>query len=216
MAPSHRRHYFAHPRHPLLAGLAGYRCNACDIDVHEACADYFKEAVAFFAHPWHSLTLSRHIPSGAAGAGWVCDLCEEECAPGSFVYRCTRRSGDRSPLHPEHDLCMVPSSGHCSACHGGLPVWQYVCGGDCLVRLHITSVAPKPSCSTGRVIAKFLLKASFPCRGRRGKRRLGVAGAQCPGSSLHLTYLLPCRRRCSHRHARLLRWAGGPSRTPCM
>ncbi|PUZ72876.1 hypothetical protein GQ55_2G430700 [Panicum hallii var. hallii] len=188
MAPSHRRHYFAHLQHPLLrtqyggdsthvcdicrsqlAGLAGYRCNACDIDVREACAGYFKEAVAFFAHPWHSLTLSR-IP--AAGAGWACDLCEE-CAPGSFVYRCARCMFDvhplctmlpqtiRSALHPEHDLCMVPSSGHCSACHGDLPVWKYVCGGDCLIRLHIASVAPKPSSSSARVIAKFLLKASF-------------------------------------------------------
>ncbi|RLM84593.1 hypothetical protein C2845_PM04G32310 [Panicum miliaceum] len=177
MAPSHRRHYFAHPQHPLLrtqyggdsthvcdicrsqlAGLAGYRCNACDIDVHEACAGYFKEAVAFFAHPWHSLTLSR-IP--AAGAGWACDLCEEECAPGSFVYLCARCMFDvhplwtmlpqtiRSALHPEHDLCMVPSSGHCSACNGDLPVGQYVCGGDCLIS------------SSARVIARFLLKASF-------------------------------------------------------
>jgi hypothetical protein len=34
-----------------LAGLVGYRCNACNFDVHVACADYFKETVSFLAHP---------------------------------------------------------------------------------------------------------------------------------------------------------------------
>ncbi|CAN6206047.1 unnamed protein product [Urochloa humidicola] len=184
MAPSHGRHFFAHPQHPLLrtqygrdsghvcdicqsqlAGLAGYRCNACDIDVHEACAGYFKDSVAFFAHPWHSLTLSRIPASGAGIISWTCDLCEEECAPGSFVYRCVRCMFDvhplctmlpqvvRSPLHPGHELCMVPSSGQCSACHGDLPVWQYVCGGAgaraCLFRLHIACASGVPSASGG-------------------------------------------------------------------
>uniref|UniRef100_A0A0D9X1E4 Phorbol-ester/DAG-type domain-containing protein n=1 Tax=Leersia perrieri TaxID=77586 RepID=A0A0D9X1E4_9ORYZ len=60
--------HFAHPEHLLLktryvstsghvcdicgtklSGLVGYRCNACDFDIHEACADYFKETISFFA-----------------------------------------------------------------------------------------------------------------------------------------------------------------------
>ncbi|KAL6657612.1 hypothetical protein ACP70R_005392 [Stipagrostis hirtigluma subsp. patula] len=136
-----------------LAGLAGYRCNACDFDVHEACAGYFTETISFFAHPWHTLRLSR-MPSSCAG--WVCDLCGEDCPPGDFVYRCIRCNFDvhplctmlpqtvRSPLHPEHDLQMVPSSGECSACCADLPVWHYVCGGSCQLRLHIACVAGAP------------------------------------------------------------------------
>ena len=133
-----------------LAGRVGYRCNTCNLDIHEYCADSYKPTITFFAHPWHTLQLSR-IPR--SGVGWVCDLCREKCPPGSLVYRCidclfdvhprcTRRFPQtiRSSLHPEHDLRMVPSSGHvCGACGTGLPVWQYVCGG-CKVRFHIACV----------------------------------------------------------------------------
>ncbi|KAF8679324.1 hypothetical protein HU200_046108 [Digitaria exilis] len=191
MASCHRRHFFAHPEHPLLrtqyggdsdhacdicrsqlAGLAGYRCGACDIDVHETCADYFNDSIVFFAHPWHRLTLSR-IPGGAA-AEWTCDLCEEECAPGSFVYRCVRCMFDvhplckmlpqtvRSPLHPGRDLFMVPSAGQCSACHGDLPVWQYVCGGACFFRLHIACVAGAPGGSDNMLAGQCSAGAAQP------------------------------------------------------
>jgi hypothetical protein len=55
-----------------LAGLAGYLCNACDIDFHEACAGYFKEAVAFLiCDPWHGLTLSRIPAGGGTGIRWT-------------------------------------------------------------------------------------------------------------------------------------------------
>ncbi|CAL5061687.1 unnamed protein product [Urochloa decumbens] len=230
MAPSHGRHFFAHPQHPLvrthygrdsghvcdicrsqLAGFAGYRCNACDIDVHEACAGYFRESVAFFAHPWHSLTLSR-IP--AAGIiRWTCDLCEEECAPGSFVYRCVRCMFDvhplctmlpqtvRSPLHPGHDLCMVPSSGSCSACHGDLPVWQYVCGGAgaCLFRLHIACVSGVPSASAGDCMIadqSFYAGAAHHLGGFGGQTTAGsdysysTVAANKPGISTRLAKFL--------------------------
>ncbi|CAN6184541.1 unnamed protein product [Urochloa humidicola] len=130
-----------------LAGLIGYRCSACDFDIHEACADYFKESISFFAHPWHTLTLTR-MPKSCVG--WICDLCREECPPGNFVYRCVRCMFDvhplctmlpqtiRSLLHKAHDLCMTPATtGHCcSACNKGLAVWQYRCG-FCGLKLHI-------------------------------------------------------------------------------
>ncbi|CAN6184517.1 unnamed protein product [Urochloa humidicola] len=230
MAPSHGRHFFAHPQHPLqrtqygrdsthvcdicrsqLAGLAGYRCNACDIDVHEACAGYFKESVAFFAHPWHSLTLSR-IPSGA-GAGiisWTCDLCEEECAPGSFVYRYVRCMFDvhplctmlpqmvRSPLHPGHDLCMVPSSGSCSACHGDLPVWQYVCGGAgaCLFRLHIACVSGVPT-GGDCIVAEQSFYAGAAAQ-------MGGFGGQTAGSGAYSSYSIAAKPSSSMRVAKFL------------
>ncbi|OEL31086.1 hypothetical protein BAE44_0007897 [Dichanthelium oligosanthes] len=127
-----------------LAGLAGYRCDDCDIHIHKACADYFEEFVSFFAHR-HILELIR-IPR----AGHRCDLCREDCAEESFVYRCDECDFDlhplcsmlpqtvRSPLHPGHDLCMVSSSSgrRCSACLQRLPKWHYVC--SCSFKLHIS------------------------------------------------------------------------------
>jgi hypothetical protein len=58
-----------------LTGFVGYRCNAYDFDVHEACVDYFKEIVSFFTHPRHTLKLSR-IPNDdpVVPVQWVCDL----------------------------------------------------------------------------------------------------------------------------------------------
>uniref|UniRef100_A0A0D9X1E0 Phorbol-ester/DAG-type domain-containing protein n=1 Tax=Leersia perrieri TaxID=77586 RepID=A0A0D9X1E0_9ORYZ len=159
-----QRWHLAHPQHMLLktqydstsrhscdiccdklSGLIGYRCNACDFDIHEECADYFKETISFFAHPWHTLTAST-IPDGTIK--WSCDICRESCPAGTLVYRCTQCGFDvhpmctlfpqtfRSPLHPQHDLNMVPSWGGCSSCQEDLPVWHYHCG-ICAYKLHI-------------------------------------------------------------------------------
>nr|XP_025882996.1 uncharacterized protein LOC107278281 [Oryza sativa Japonica Group] len=164
--------HFAHPQHLLLktrydstsrhvcdicraklSGLVGYRCNACDFDIHQACADYFKKTISFFAHPWHTLTLSS-IPDGSTT--WSCDLCRENCPRGNFVYRCIQCAFDvhplcillpqtiRSPLHQQHDIHMVPSWGRCSACREDLDLWYYQCG-FCLFKLHIRCVSGAPS-----------------------------------------------------------------------
>lgn len=175
-----------------LAGFTGYRCNACDFDIHEACADYFKQTISFFAHPWHTLTLSCLPTSGSSSVRWSCDLCMEACPPGDLVYRCTDCLFDvhplctmlpqtiRSPLHPRHDLRLVPSAGTCQE----VSVWNYVC--SCPLKVNIacaSSVAPMPisggrSTSSGHVaqasqasvaarpsrrssVAKFILKASL-------------------------------------------------------
>uniref|UniRef100_A0A0D9X1E2 Phorbol-ester/DAG-type domain-containing protein n=1 Tax=Leersia perrieri TaxID=77586 RepID=A0A0D9X1E2_9ORYZ len=204
MAAAQRR-YFAHPQHLLLrttykstsrqacdiccaklSGLVGYRCNACDFDIHEACADYFKETISFFAHPWHTLTLSC-MPTENKGS--ICDLCREVCPTGKFVYRCIQCAFDvhplctllpqtiRSPLHPQHDLNMVPATGHCSACREDLDVWHYRCG-FCLYKVHIRCVSGVPSSGASQItnaaqnnalaqrsrstaVTKFLLKQSF-------------------------------------------------------
>ena len=111
-----------------LAGLGGHSCSACNIDLHDACAGYFKETTSFFAHPRHTLKLSRiPHPSASSPVRWSCDLCLEECRPGSFVYRCIQCLFDvhplctmlpqmiRSPLHPSarptpSDLTPVTST----------------------------------------------------------------------------------------------------------
>ncbi|KAK3125666.1 hypothetical protein QOZ80_7BG0608130 [Eleusine coracana subsp. coracana] len=136
-----------------LAGIAGYRCKACDFDVHEVCADHFTETASFFAHPWHPLKLSRIPPTSSDSATrWYCDMCMEIFPPGSFAYRCVGCMFDvhplctmvpqtiRSPLHPEHDLNMVPSPGGCRVCSEVLPIWHYVCGGSCLFKVHVSCV----------------------------------------------------------------------------
>lgn len=131
-----------------LAGEVGHSCRACNMDLHDACCSHFKETISFFAHPWHTLKLSR-IPSGGTTGKCLCDLCMEECPPGSFVYRCAQCLFDvhplctmfpqtiRIPQHPEeHDFRMVPSSGgNCSVCEQPVPMWHYVC--PCAARLHI-------------------------------------------------------------------------------
>lgn len=71
-----------------LASLTGYGCSDCNFHIHEACAGYFKEIISFFAHPWHALTLTRTPSTSCVGCS--CDLCSEECPPGTFVYRCAR------------------------------------------------------------------------------------------------------------------------------
>lgn len=135
-----------------MAGLTGYRCSACDFDIHEACADYFKQTISFFAHPWHTLTLSR-MPSSCDG--WSCDLCLGGCPPGDLVYRCTDCLFDvhplctmlpqtiRSPLHPRHDLRLVPSIGTCKCGCEELSVWNYVC--SCPLKVNIACVSGAPS-----------------------------------------------------------------------
>ncbi|XP_052163634.1 uncharacterized protein LOC127780715 [Oryza glaberrima] len=154
------RTHFAHPQHPLLktqygggerqpssrhvcricgtrvvAG-AGYRCDHCDFDIHEACADFFPEKMItpppnFFGHPWsHNLAL-RQVT--AADGSWPCTLCRGPFQHGHLAYRCgARRCGFaahplctmlpgeiRSPLHRKHALThteLIPSrltSGPC-------------------------------------------------------------------------------------------------------
>lgn len=201
MATDQRRH-FADPLHLLLktrynrtathvcdicqaelAGMVGYRCNACDVDIHEACADYFKETISFFAHPWHALTLSR-MPDDCIG--WSCDLCREECPRGSFVYRCIQCNFDvhplctmlpqtiGSPLHPEHYLNMVPSRGSCSACGEDLPMWHYRCG-FCRYTLHIRCISGAPSDSGQGAQATGSGARSIQTTAVRPRRRTRVA-----------------------------------------
>jgi hypothetical protein len=161
-----------------LAGLIGYRCDTCNFDAHEACADYFQQSISFFAHPWHAIGLSR-IPIGSTGLTWTCDLCREGCTPGRFVYCCAQcgfvvhpvctmlPQVIHSSLHKEHYLHMVPSTGSCSSCRGVLPVWHYRCG-LCAFNIHISCVGGGGAVggsgtrsSLGNSVAKYLIKQSF-------------------------------------------------------
>ncbi|KAL5198577.1 hypothetical protein ABZP36_002089 [Zizania latifolia] len=168
----HHRLHCSHPQHYLVrsqyreksghghvcdlcgggcSGLIGYRCEACDFDIHEACADHFQPAIYFFAHTWpHSLALGR-----VADDNRICDLCTEGCPRGSLVYRCvpcgfdvhplcsTLRAAVRSPLHPQHELGVLTASSLrpgqfylCSACGELCSGWFYSCG-FCGVGLHV-------------------------------------------------------------------------------
>lgn len=158
------RRHFADRRHPLvktehrhteaghcsicllkLAGLRGYGCYFCNIHVHSECADHFKENISFFAHPSHTLKLSRIVPSGCERRRRTCDICGGDCPPGSFVYRCIGCGFDVHSLCamlPETvgNLQMVFSSsaaGCCSGCRHPLQKWRYECSSLGL-RLHVT------------------------------------------------------------------------------
>ncbi|WVZ66669.1 hypothetical protein U9M48_015859 [Paspalum notatum var. saurae] len=172
MASNLRRH-FADPHHSLqeteyshdqpghcsicllkLAGHKGYGCHSCNIHIHRVCAGYFGETIAIFAHPSHTLRLSR-------SPGRICNICRGDCPQGSFVYRCCttgcgfdvhplcamlpERVGSRSPLHQGHELRMVSSSspGCCSACHRPMPVWRYVC--SCSKEIHVECAVNPPT-----------------------------------------------------------------------
>ncbi|CAL5085533.1 unnamed protein product [Urochloa decumbens] len=172
---SHRRNHFVDPHHELhktwygredshtcdicqikLAGLVGYSCHACNIDVHQQCADSFTESISFFLHPPHSsLKLRRILPSDPPRR---CNLCRWPCPRGTFAYRCTECGFDVHPLcsilparfpspsHPGHDLCMVSSQspGYCSACHHSIDSCEYVCSCSSL-RLHILCATNAPA-----------------------------------------------------------------------
>ncbi|CAN6168760.1 unnamed protein product [Urochloa humidicola] len=95
-----------------LAGHMGYGCYTCNIHVHRACASYFEETISFFAHPSHTLKLSR-------SPGRICNICRGDCPYGSFVYRCIGCGFDAHPLcamlperfpdpfRPGHDLFRI-------------------------------------------------------------------------------------------------------------
>uniref|UniRef100_A0A0E0HQI8 Phorbol-ester/DAG-type domain-containing protein n=1 Tax=Oryza nivara TaxID=4536 RepID=A0A0E0HQI8_ORYNI len=151
-------------------GLVGLRCKACDFDIHEACADYFQPAISSFtAHPWHGLALGR-----VADDDRVCDLCAAACPRGGFVYRCVPCGFDvhplctmfpakvRSPLHPEHELAMVPAAAaaaatlgrQCRTCSGCGEVcggWFYRCDacGVCLHAECLNGARAKQSAGVG-------------------------------------------------------------------
>ncbi|KAG2598489.1 hypothetical protein PVAP13_5KG346000 [Panicum virgatum] len=129
--------HFSHPDHELrlreyhlprtcdlcggiLTG-SGYSCRRrrCRFDLHEDCAGYPETLRAFFAHPWHDLTLAR----AAGGARACCDLCREDIPAGAFAYncapcgfhthpRCSRLpQAARNDLHPDHAMTAVPGVG---------------------------------------------------------------------------------------------------------
>ncbi|KAJ1291830.1 hypothetical protein BS78_02G346900 [Paspalum vaginatum] len=172
MASNLRRH-FTDPHHSLqethyshgqpghcsicllkLAGHMGYGCYSCNIHIHRGCARHFAETTSFFAHPSHTLRLSR-------SPGRICNICRGDCPPGSFVYRCCttgcgfdvhplcamlpERVGSSSPLHQGHGLRMVSSSspGCCSACHHPMPMWRYVC--SCSKEIHVECAVNPPT-----------------------------------------------------------------------
>jgi hypothetical protein len=76
-----------------LAGLVGYRCNACNFDVHVACADYFKETVSFLAHPLARPRAKPHaLLDGSArwSLGRSVVLSTQSMTPSSGSHRLSR------------------------------------------------------------------------------------------------------------------------------
>ncbi|OEL31085.1 hypothetical protein BAE44_0007896 [Dichanthelium oligosanthes] len=100
-------------RRPTRAASAGTRSPgssataatpASSTYVHDTCADNFGQSISFFAHE-HTLRL-RRVLSGPARSH--CDLCTEECTPGSFAYHCAR--------------CLFDVHPHCTTLPETLPI----------------------------------------------------------------------------------------------
>ncbi|OEL17082.1 hypothetical protein BAE44_0021899 [Dichanthelium oligosanthes] len=169
-----------------LAGHKGYGCHSCNIHLHSACTSYFGETISFFAHPSHTLKLSR-------SPGRICNICRGDCPQGSFVYRCLDCGFDlhplcsilpervRSPFHPDHELCMVSSElGCCSACRHPLPMWRYVCSSH---ELHITCAIDLPTAaggqgSNGPAAFQSIYAGAQGSGGAAGQRSLGGSADQ--------------------------------------
>ncbi|EAZ40610.1 hypothetical protein OsJ_25072 [Oryza sativa Japonica Group] len=176
-------------------GLVGLRCKACDFDIHEACADYFQPAISSFAaHPWHGLALGR-----VADNDRVCDLCAAACPRGGFVYRCVPCGFDvhplctmfpakvRSPLHPEHELAMVPAAA-AAAANPGAPLRNWFG-----LRQSLLAAG-----STGAKLAEFSFKAQLP-QWRPAPSRIPGVGSQGTGRRWRRQQPERRRRRPEHR-----------------
>ncbi|GLJ47674.1 hypothetical protein SUGI_1006850 [Cryptomeria japonica] len=136
--PSHPGHWLSYARHPPgyicdicredLEGK-GYRCDACDFDLHISCATVNtaeQKVVQHPSHPGHSL--SYFLCEG----GYTCSCCGKDggrhgyrCAACKFYLKITcatvRMAKERPiqhPSHPEHLLSYVgyPYGFSCDGC----------------------------------------------------------------------------------------------------
>ncbi|KAL7108695.1 hypothetical protein ACP275_06G128400 [Erythranthe tilingii] len=158
MAPSPSKpttvHHSADPKHPLhlllntpteflCSGCSApgfgtrYRCNDCDIDLHDFCATC-PATTESDLHPTHPLTLVSNPANDR-----VCDLCGDT-VEGLF-YTCAECGFDVHPLctqlplhahlpqHGRHLLKLQPGkSAACALCFKGCPSWRYRCDACCL------------------------------------------------------------------------------------
>jgi len=152
-------HHFTHPQHALtLMSLpylftchgckeygagARYRCNDCNIDIHEFCA----KAPPSISHPYHTQHQLVFYNKLATGSGFVkskCDICGHSFK--GFAFRCNACHFNLHPCcaelprelnyygHPQHTLKLLSgspsaegSSYTCGACGKKGSSWVYYC-----------------------------------------------------------------------------------------
>ncbi|XP_072955897.1 protein VACUOLELESS GAMETOPHYTES-like [Typha angustifolia] len=126
-----------------------YRCDDCDFDLHQHCAFCPDTIDSYFAHPWHTVTLSPPTTDSR-----VCDICREPVK--GYSYRCVPCGFDLHPfcalipqtaktkLHSCHRVTMTPASQFkCNGCGEQGCVWRYRCG-PCGVNFHPKCVHGSP------------------------------------------------------------------------
>ncbi|TVU38018.1 hypothetical protein EJB05_11365, partial [Eragrostis curvula] len=61
---------------------AGYRCEECDFNIHEACYQGLPLSATFDKHKEHDFTLTL------LGSSWRCAVCNESSHAGRYMYLC--------------------------------------------------------------------------------------------------------------------------------
>ncbi|CAL5061686.1 unnamed protein product [Urochloa decumbens] len=90
----------------LVVTGAGYSCDECDFNIHQACLIGLPGSIAVASHPGHELTLTR------LGASRWCDVCEETSHAGAYMYICAACNYD---VHPRCRSLAAAAAG----AHGG-------------------------------------------------------------------------------------------------
>ena len=80
---------------------AGYSCDECGFNIHEACLS-LPLLVDFDGHPGHHLTLTR------LGASRWCDACRETSGAGRYMYLCAACNYD---VHPRCTSLVAAQQG---------------------------------------------------------------------------------------------------------
>lgn len=132
-----------------------YRCNICDVDLHECCATS-SPRLASFMHPRHELSLVVQTSKlNTFPIGHRCNFCGDE-VEGLF-YRCNICDFDIHPVctqlpeyicydqHFIHPLKFEAGpAGLCSICYDVCTSWRYRCG-MCNFNIHLECILAPPS-----------------------------------------------------------------------
>ncbi|KAI3470793.1 hypothetical protein Pfo_027456 [Paulownia fortunei] len=148
--PKHPLHLLHIPKEFLCNGCTAlgfgtrYRCDTCDVDLHEICATC-PTATPSPLHPKHPLILVNQPVNDRS-----CDLCGD-LVHGLF-YTCRACDFDvhplctqlplhvKLPLHPQHLLKLQPASpAACALCYKACTSWRYRCD-TCSLDIHLECV----------------------------------------------------------------------------
>ncbi|EYU35255.1 hypothetical protein MIMGU_mgv1a024928mg, partial [Erythranthe guttata] len=144
--------HFTDPKHPLhlitisneflcsgcreLGSGTRFRCEACDVDLHEFCATCPATIQSSVLHTEHTLTLVNHQPDPVEGLHYSCPPCAVEVHP-----LCTQLPlHARLSQHPEHLMKLQTGKlATCSICWTSCTSWRHSCEA-CFIDIHLECI----------------------------------------------------------------------------